>query len=142
MAGTEGAAVVEFTLFAPILLGMVVFTMDLGFGMYRYMQVQHAAQAGIQYAIVHGYNSSSISSAVTDATAFAGISASPAPSQFCGCRSNTGVTSAACNSTCADGSAAGTYVTVSSQGTYNTIAPYPGIPNSFNLTAQGTVRIQ
>jgi Flp pilus assembly protein TadG len=141
--GTEGAAAVEFTLFAPTLVGMVVCTMDLGVGMYRQMQVQHAAQAGIQYVIAHGYNPSDISpisSAVTQATTFAGISASPAPNQFCGCRSSTGVTSTTCTSTCDDGSLAATYVTVSAQATYMTIVPYPLISNSFPLTAQATVR--
>src|SRR5262245_9625133 len=91
IVGTDGAALVELTLFAPILLMTVVFTMDLGLGIYHGMQVQHAAQAGAQYAIVHNsFNSSAISSAVTNATTYAGISATPAPASFCGCRSNSG----------------------------------------------------
>lgn len=142
IAGTEGAALVEFSLFAPILLPMVVCTMDLGLGIYRNMQVQHAAQAGAQYAIAHGYDASSISSAVTNATNFAGISASPAPNQFCGCPSDTGVTSVTCPATCADGAVAGIYVTVSAQATYTTIVPYPLISSGFALSAQSTVRIQ
>src|SRR5262249_40727167 len=80
--GNEGWAVVEITLFAPILLGAAVCSIDLGLGMYRNMQVQHAAQAGAQYAISHGYDSTAISSAVTQATTYAAISASPAPNQF------------------------------------------------------------
>lgn len=147
--GSDGAAGVEFTIFAPMLLGMVVCGMDLGFGMYRNMQVQHAAQAGAQYVIAHGYdpaNVEPISAAVTNATAFEGISASPAPNQFCGCATNTGVTSATCGSVCDDGAAAGTYVTVSAQATYTTLVPYgaiiPAIANSYNLTAQATVRIK
>ena len=142
IVGTEGAALVEFSLFAPILLPMVICTMDLGFGIFRNMQVQHAAQAGAQYAIAHGYDASSISLAVTNATNFAGISATPAPNQFCGCPSDTGITTVTCPATCAGGAVAGIYVTVSAQATYNTIVPYPLISSSFALSAQSTVRIQ
>ena len=142
IVATEGAALVEFSLFAPILLPMIVCTMDFGLGIYRNMQVQHAAQAGAQYAIAHGYDSSSISSAVTNATDFAGISASPAPNQFCGCPTDTGVTVVTCPATCDGGVVAGIYVTVSAQATYNTIVPYPLVGSSFALSAQSTVRIQ
>ena len=143
IVGTEGAALVEFSLFAPILLPMVICTMDLGLGIYRNMQVQHAAQAGAQYAISHGgYDTSPISLAVTNATSFAGISASPAPNQFCGCPSDSGVTAVTCPATCDGGVVAGIYVTVSAQATYNTIVPYPGIGGSFALRAQTTVRTQ
>ena len=140
--GIEGVAAIELAIIAPILLLLMICTIDLGFSIYRKMQVQHSAQAGAQYAMAHGFNASSISSAVTNATSFSGVSASPAPSQFCGCASSTGVTNAACSSKCSGGSTAGTYVTVSAQGTYNTLFPYPLIPDSFTFTAQATVRIQ
>jgi Flp pilus assembly protein TadG len=138
----EGIAAVQFGILVPILILVGVCTLDVGAGIYRKMQVQNAAQAGAQYAVAHGFSQSSISAAVTNATTFSGIGASPSPSQFCGCPTNSGVTSATCSSTCADGSVAGTYVTVSSQGTYNTILTYPLLPNSFPFAAQATVRIQ
>ena len=106
------------------------------------MQVQDAAQAGAQYAAVHGFNASSISNAITGATSYSGISASPAPAQFCGCASATGISTVACGSQCPGNIAAGTYVTASAQSTYTTILPYPVIANSFALSAQSTVRIQ
>jgi len=140
--GTRGAVAIEFAILAMILVVMMVCTVDLGMGFYRKKQVQNAAQAGAQYAAAKGFSESSISSAVKAATSFSGISASPAPTQFCGCPSDTGVTSISCSSTCSGGAARGTYVSVSAQGTYNTILPYPLIPNSFTLVAQSTVRIE
>jgi len=140
--GSRGVAAIEFAVIVPTLVLMMICTVDLGMGIYRKMQVQNAAQAGAAYAMFHGFAADSISTAVTSATSFSGIAASPAPSQSCGCASNTGVTSATCSSTCSGGSVTGTYVTVSAQGTYNTILPYPMIPNSFTLAAQSTVRIQ
>ena len=138
----DGVAAIELSIIAPMLVLALVCTADLGLGIYRNMQVQNAAQAGAEYAVTHGYVTDSIVSAVQNATALSGISASPAPNQFCGCASATGVTSAACGSTCTGGSAAGTYVTVSALATYRTLLPYPVLPSSFTLTAASTVRIQ
>jgi len=139
--GASGATAIEFAIIGPALVLMMACTIDLGMGIYRKMQVQNAAQAGAEYAIAHGFTAS-IANAVTNATSFSGIAASPAPSEFCGCPSSTGVTSVTCSSTCSSGAAAGTYVMVSAQGTYNTILSYPLIPNSFVFAAQSTVRIQ
>jgi Flp pilus assembly protein TadG len=138
----RGVVAIEFAIVALILVVMMICTVDLGMGFYRKMQVQNAAQAGAQYAAMQGFTETSISGAVRAATSFAGISASPLPKQFCGCPANTGVTSIVCSSTCSGGSAPGTYVSVSAQGTYTTILSYPLIPNSFTLSSQSTVRIQ
>ena len=140
-SGTQGVSAVEFGFISPILVLLSVCTADLGLGAYRDMQVQNAAQAGSQYAVAHGFNPSAMSNAVTSATTFAGISASPAPSQFCGCPSSTGVTVVACSSTCS-GAPAGTYVTASAQATYTTLMTYPLLPKTYTFTAQSTVRIQ
>jgi Flp pilus assembly protein TadG len=137
-----GNAALEMALIAPVLVLLLVGIADFGMAVYRKMQVQHAAQAGAEYAMVHGFSSSAITSTVTAATAFTGITASPAPAQSCGCVSGTTVAAATCGTNCASGTAAGTYVTVSAQGSYATIIPYPGIPSSFTLTAASVVRIQ
>jgi Flp pilus assembly protein TadG len=138
-----GAAAVEFAVIAPLLTAMLIFVTDLGLGFYRKMQVENAAQAGAQYAAVNGFSTSGVSSAVLAATNFSAISASPAPTQFCGCPTSTGVTAAAsCSSACSGGSAPGTYVTVSAQASYSTVFNYPGMASSYNFTAQATVRVQ
>ena len=140
--GIAGVAAVEFALIGPMLVLMMLCTVDLGMGFYRNMQVQTAAQAGAQYAVAHGFTESGVLSAIQSATTFSGISASPGPSQYCGCASSTGIASAVCGSTCPGGSLSGTYVSVSTQATYTTLLPYPTLPNSFALTARSTVRIQ
>jgi len=109
------------------------------------IQVQNSAQAGAQYATVHSYDSAAISTAVTSATSVSGISAVPAPVQFCGCVDATSktVTSATCGTTCAsDGMNAGTYVTASAQRDYSTLINYPGFAASYHQTASSTVRIK
>lgn len=138
----RGVAAIEFAIMVPALVMMTVCTVDLGMGIYTNMQVQDAAQAGAQYAIAHGFDVNSISTAVSNATGQSGISASPPPVQYCGCATAAGVTNVTCGAACPAGAVAGTYVQVSTQATYTTILPYPMIANTFNLTAQAAVRVQ
>lgn len=138
---THGVAAVEFALVATMLAFMLIGTLDLGFGIFRKMQVQYAAQAGAQYAMIHGFDQSLISSAVLNATNSSTISASPAPSQFCGCPSCSSIKSVSCGAACSTGTA-GTYVSVSAQSTYTPLFRFPIIPQSFTFTAQSTVRMQ
>ncbi len=140
--GARGIAAIEFAILAPTLALMLICTADLSLGIYRKMRVQNAAQFGAEYAAAHGFNATSITNAVSTAGNVPGLSVTPAPVQFCGCASMTGVVSHDCSNPCDDGSALGTYVTVSTQGGYSTILPYPIIPNSFTFATQATVRIQ
>jgi Flp pilus assembly protein TadG len=137
-----GTAAIELGIIAPVLVLALICTFDLGLGIYRSMQVESAAQAGAEYAIARGYSVDGVTRAVANATSFTGVSADPAPFQFCGCAAASGVTSVTCGLPCPDGTAAGTYVTVSAQGTYNTFLPYPMFPNAYNFAAQSTVRTQ
>jgi Flp pilus assembly protein TadG len=139
---SDGAAAIEFAIIAPLLILMLIGTVDLGIGTYQSMQVQNAAQAGAEYAMARGFNASAISSAVTNATGLQGIAVSPTPSQFCGCPSETGITTAVCSSVCPSGAMAGTYITVSAQLTYTTLLPYPLLPSSYTFVGQSTVRTQ
>jgi Flp pilus assembly protein TadG len=137
-----GTASIELAIIAPVLVLALICTFDLGFGIYRSMQVESAAQAGAEYAIARGYSVDGVTKAVANATSFTGVAANPAPFQFCGCASAAGVTSVTCGQSCPDGTAAGTYVTVSAQGIYNTFLPYPMFPNTYTFAAQSTVRTQ
>src|SRR5262245_5454671 len=106
----EGNSAVEFGLAMPILMGLLVPVADLGIAFAEQIQVTQAAQAGAQYALLHGYDSTAITSAVTNGTTLSGVSASPAPTQSCGCPTGTAITSATCGSACANGESAGSYV--------------------------------
>ncbi|HYS49085.1 MAG TPA: TadE family protein [Xanthobacteraceae bacterium] len=141
LGARRGSAAIEFSIAAPVMAAIFVPLIDLGMGLYRQMQVQDAAQAGAQYAMAHGWNGSAIQSAVTGATALT-VSATPAPSKACGCPSEGAIAAAACGAACPDGRAAGTYVTVGAQATYNTLLPYPALGSSLTLSAQATARIQ
>src|SRR3954453_19777759 len=106
--GVSGSVAIEFGLIVPILALMLIAGADLGMGIYRKMQVENSAQAGAEYAIVHGFNATAISSAVTSATSFSGISALPAPKTFCSCPPSPGDVikdnNTLCSVTCPGGS--------------------------------------
>src|SRR6266568_5787277 len=138
----RGNAAIELGLATPILLGLLVPVADRGIAFTQQIQVQQAAQAGAQYALLHGYSSSAISNAVTAATNLPGVSAAPAPSQSCGCPTGTAIAAAACSSTCSNGETAGTYVYVNAQSSYNPVLPYSVLGSGVTLTAQATVRVQ
>ena len=93
VCGEIGTSAVEFALAAPILMGLLVPMADLGMAFSDQIEVQQAAAAGAQYAALHPWNSNSataIANAVTAATTLA-VTASPAPSQTCGCPSSSTV---------------------------------------------------
>ena len=141
----KGLSAVEFALAVPILLALIVPVIDLGLAFSAQMKVQQAAQAGGQYASVHGYDSTKITSAITGATTLS-VSASPTPTQSCGCLSGTTVTLSGtppCTTTCTNGLTPGTYVTANAQASYAPLVPYASVlSNPTTLTAVSTVRIQ
>ena len=138
----EGLSGIEFAMIAPVLILAFIATADFGLAIYAKMEVENAAQAGTQYASVHGYTSDTVSSAVISATSLSGLTASPAPTEFCGCPSTSGVSTATCGTYCANGAYAGTYVSASATNTYSTIVAYPGIPSSYTFQSTSTVRIK
>jgi Flp pilus assembly protein TadG len=137
----DGVAAVEFAIVLPMLVLLAVCTMDIGGGFYRRMQVVSAAQAGTTYASIYGFNATSIAAAVSSATKGA-VATTPAPRQFCGCPSISGVTEVACPSNCPTGVVAGTYVTSSAQAQYTPIFSYPSFPRVMTFQSTATVRIR
>jgi Flp pilus assembly protein TadG len=141
MRSTAGAVALEFGLAAPLLAILAVGIAEIGFAAYQAMQVQNAVEAGALYAAENGWNATSIASAVTGASSLAGISASPAPTEFCGCPSATGIASIACTSTCTSGNSPGQYVQVNATLTRRSLIPNSGLPLPATFTAQSVVRL-
>jgi Flp pilus assembly protein TadG len=137
----RGIAAVEFAILVPVLILLAVCTIDLGLAIYANMRVESSAEAGSGYAMLHGFDSTAISSAVTSAGNLSGLTASPAPTQFCGCPGSSGITSAICGTTCGT-NIAGTYVRASATYTYHTLMSYPIIPSQYTFASTSTVRIK
>jgi Flp pilus assembly protein TadG len=142
----SGTAAIEFALFTPLLLIVLTGTVELGFLMYEAMQVNDAVEAGVLYAAKNGFNAASITSAVTNAsvlpTGLNALTATPPPTQFCGCPTAATVTNLGtqppCSTTACSGTA-GTYVQVNASLTHTVIIPNPWVPTT--LTATAVIRI-
>ncbi|HEX3537438.1 MAG TPA: TadE/TadG family type IV pilus assembly protein [Stellaceae bacterium] len=141
----DGVAAVEFGLLAPMLLLIVAASLDLGLAYSAQIKVQQAAQAGAQYALLHGFDSTKITTAVTSATSLS-VNATPAPTQQCGCLTGSTVTLSGtppCLVTCGNGVTPGTYVQVNAQASYTPLIPYATLLSSpTTLSSQAQVRIQ
>jgi len=136
----SGVSSVEFAVALPVLITLLTVLVDFGIGFYEKMEVEDAAQAGTHYALLHGWDSSAIQDAVTNATKLS-VSASPSPTKTCGCPSGSAVTAVTCGAVCASGLSAGTYVTVNAQASYTPLITYPILGSSVTLSAQSVVRI-
>ncbi len=143
-----GAALVEFAIVAPVVGAMLLGVIDVSLYISSSLAVQRAARAGGEYAIMNGYDSTKVSTAITDSTTtrsayMTAIAADPAPSKFCGCPdSGTSVVAATCGSKCTSGLNAGTYVTASATSTYEPLFDVPGLGADRIIVAASTVRIE
>ncbi len=154
-----GVAMIEFAVVMPILVLLLLPMVDLGMGFYSKTQAMTAAQAGAQYAFVHGWSGTNgnsqtaILAAVSSATALSGIQALPAPVLACGCADGTTITysspggsftqnSCATLATCANSQKPGAYVTVSTQVDYTPLFGFWILGATSTLSASSTVRIQ
>lgn len=146
LAAVDGVSTIEFAVIASMLATLATGILDFSMGLWQQMQVGNAARAGAEFASINGYNSTGIQNAVTSATSLSSISASPAPSEQCGCPTTSAVTffspvqSPPCNSsTCSNGSTPNTYIVVSAQATYTPVVPFPGFSGA-TLTATALAR--
>ncbi|MGH6822799.1 MAG: TadE/TadG family type IV pilus assembly protein [Methylocella sp.] len=146
-----GVAAIELAMVSPLLVTGVVGAGELGITILRQTQVQFAAEAGIEYARANGANPqnppdptylSNISKAVVNATSYTAITATPGPSQSCGCAAAAGVLPAACGSTCSDGSTAGFWVTVSAQAQFSPVIPNPWQTSTVTLAVPAPLMVR
>jgi Flp pilus assembly protein TadG len=141
-AGVAGVSTIEFAIIAPVMCTLTVGLIDFGMGMWHQMQVSGAARAGAEYVELHGFDSNSIQTVITNATSYGAITATPAPASICGCSDATaGVTAVSCGSSCTSGSGPHRYVSVGAQASYSMIVPWPGISNPITLSATAIARL-
>jgi Flp pilus assembly protein TadG len=140
----SGTAAIEFALVLPFLALLLAGIIELGFAAYEATQVNNAVDAGALYAARNGWNSASIVAATlagaTLPPTLNTLTATPAPTQFCGCPSAAGSISnlgaPPCSTNCAGGITPGTYVKVNASLNHKVILPTTwGLPTTFTATA-------
>ena len=140
--GDAGVAAIEFAIIAPLLMLLLVGIVELGFGIHQAMQVQDAAEAGALYAGKYGWDQAGIAAAVVNATGADNVTATPAPVQFCGCPSVSGIAEISCSATCPSGTGAERYVRISASMPHTQILVGLLMPIPDVLTGTAVVRTQ
>ncbi len=146
IASERGNAAVEFAIIAPVLIGLLVPVADFGLYIYDQMQLNLAAQAGMEYAARNGWIPAGIQQAAINASPTLNLTAQNVnAAEFCGCPSGNTIAQQNCNDPntgqqahCNNDPAqplVGTYVNVTATFQYNTLFHYPGIPDSQTLSS-------
>jgi TadE-like protein len=142
-----GTAAIEFALFLPFLVLLLTGIVELGFSAYEAMQVSNAVEAGALYAAASAAKAFSAANIATATTSGAvlppglnSLTATPPPTQFCGCPNAAGSISnlgaPPCSTTACSGVAAGTYVQVNASLNHMAILPTSwGLPTASTATA-------
>jgi Flp pilus assembly protein TadG len=146
---SRGAALVELAVALPLLIVVLLGTIDFGRVFRSAMIVTNAARAGALYGAqdvsLSGDTAGMIAAANAVLTAN-GLTVGPAPTAttLCQCVTDLGVYSPTspvntCTATCS-GAHMAVSVTVSVTRTFSTLASFPGLPNTVTFTRMSTAR--
>jgi Flp pilus assembly protein TadG len=136
-----GIAAIEFGLLVPLLVALLLSCAEIGFFVQQTMVVNSAVEAGILVAAKRGFDANAITSAILNNVTTPGLTATPAPSLFCGCAAGNAITPIACDTKCAGNLTAGQYVKLGAALTPQTIMPTAILPLPTTITAQSTIRL-
>ena len=139
----RGAALVELAVVIPLLVLILVGTVDFARVFYTTMELTNAARAGAQYGgtkLSNSANSAAIQSyAISAAPDIAPVTASA--SSVCWCATDAGAFSGVgCGSSCPSGQHLVVSVTVTATQQFNTVTLFPGIPHTLSLSRVATMR--
>lgn len=148
LCSQSGQSLVELALLTPILLLLVIGTVEMGRYAYLSTLVGNAARAGAAYGaqnnITAGDQTKIRNAALADAVDITGLTVT---STFvCGCdNGGTVVPSPETNAACTTACNAGNHLVVSSQvtvsGTFSSLFNYPGIPSPLTISNTATERV-
>ena len=136
----SGTSFIETAILLPALLLLCAGTMDFARVVYAGIEIASAARAGVQYGALTPGNAGDTSgmqqAALTDASDL-GSSVTATATSYCTCSGAT----VDCTSTCS-GDVPDGYVSVTANYTFNSIFPYPGMPQTVALSRTAKMRVQ
>jgi Flp pilus assembly protein TadG len=140
--GVEGGqSLVELALVLPLLLLLLVGTIEIGRFAYYSILVSNAARAGAQYG-AQSLVTAADATGMTNAAQNDGLPGLlVTPTQLCGC---TGAGLGACGTippACVAPNHPLVYVQVTASGTFSSLFSYPGLPPTFAITSTEKMRV-
>lgn len=139
----DGAAAVEFALFSPLLVLLVLATIEFAMYIGARIEVEQALRAGAQYALLDHADAAAIRAAVQNATDLAGITVSVG-SLSCECPdgSSTPCRGEANYSACAGGIAPAGFIAIAGAATYDPLfADLSWFPFNPDISETLTMRV-
>jgi Flp pilus assembly protein TadG len=137
----RGQSAVELALVVPVLLLLLLAAADFGRIFYMSIGVMDAARAGAQYGsqsvITAADSPGMVAAAKKDGSNLANLSATASQ---CTCASSVTVT--ACPSSYCTNAPQATFVEVDTQGLFQTLVSYPGIPSSTTLSSKAIMQVE
>jgi Flp pilus assembly protein TadG len=134
----EGSSLVETALLMPVLVLMLVGTVDLGRGFFALHEVSSAAEAGALYGVQQVTDTNGMATAARmEATELSSMVT--AASYGCECSDGSSM-SASCTSVPSCACNAVDFVEVDTAYTYTPLFGYPGMPSVFQLNGKARMR--
>lgn len=140
-----GQSLLELALVLPMLLLLLVGTIEIGRFAYYSILVANAARAGAQYGAqglaTAADNGGIVTAAKNDGQNVTGLTVSAI--QTCGCTGTLAGLSGACPAAppCTLPQHALVYVEVTATGNFNSLFNYPGLPGTFAVTSREKMRV-
>jgi Flp pilus assembly protein TadG len=138
----RGSAIVEFGMLAPVLVLMLMGTMDFARVFYTSISVVNAARAGVQYGVRSNGKSGDLTgmqnAALADGSDVSGLTA--VATRFCQC--SDGTTANCLTGSCGAYGRPRIYVKVTTTAQFKTLFKYPKVPATINLSKSATMREQ
>ena len=133
----RGASATEFALLGPMLIFLLVGTVDFGMFIKQEMQLQEMVSEAVNYA---ARTQGDVNIQAVAEGAFEGDFSKVTLSTSIECECFDGVLQV-CPADCAEDDFERRYVSVSASGTYSPLFPYPGLPERVTLQSDARMRI-
>jgi Flp pilus assembly protein TadG len=147
----SGQSLVELALLTPVLLLLVVGTVEMGRYASIAIMIANGARAGAAYGAqspgtAQGGSTAIQNAALADLQDISSLNPTVTSVVVCGCDTGGTIipnpeTNAACATTCSVGSTTVSSIQVTVTGKFNSMFNYPGIPSPLTITSTATERI-
>jgi Flp pilus assembly protein TadG len=136
LKNTDGVAAVEFSLLAPVVLFLMLGTIDFGIYVKERMKMEQIARASVEYVLQGGYEEG----IQTDVVAYYDESNRYEVTTSWMCTCSDGAMAACGEESCPAGDYSRQFVQVDLSRSFAPLFPYPGLPTA--LTLHGNARMR
>lgn len=135
----DGSAILETAILMPLMIAMIVGTVDFGRAYCTAIEVASAAHAGALYGTQNPTDTAGmVSASELDAPDVSTLT--PVATYGCECSDGSSAV-ASCTSTPTCTYNYVNYVSVTTTATYTPLIPYPGVPHSLKLSSTALMRV-